>query len=110
MTLQKKYPIKMNWKKDYYLRIALEWDYNKIHSERNIQLSMPGYVKEALIEFKHHFIKQQLSTSPFQDPIYGQKVQYIEIIDIQRSQKIKSIYYKEYVENSYTMFKLSVVQ
>ena len=47
----------MNWKGNYYLGMTLEWNYHKIYSERNIRLSMPGYVKEALIEFKHYFIK-----------------------------------------------------
>ena len=55
----------MNWKGDYYLGMTLESEYNKIHSERNIQLLMPGCIKEALIEFKYHFIKQQFSASPF---------------------------------------------
>ena len=82
MTLQKKYPIKMNWNGDYYLGMTLEWNYHKIHSERNIQLSMSGYVKEALIEFKYHFIKQQFLASPFRDPIYGSKVQYVDVIGI----------------------------
>ena len=61
MTLQKKYPIKMNWIGDYYLGMTLEWNYHKIHSERNVRLSMPCYVKKALVEFNHHFIKQQFS-------------------------------------------------
>ena len=47
MTLQKKYPIKMNQKGDYYLGMTLEWDYNKIHSNRNVQLSIPGYVNNS---------------------------------------------------------------
>ena len=78
MTLQQNYPIKMNWKGDCYLGMTLEWDYSKIHSDRNVRLLMPRYVKKALIKFKHHFIKQQFSASPFQDPIYGRKVQYID--------------------------------
>ena len=82
MTLQKNNPIKMNWIGDYYLGMRLEWNYHKIKSERNVRLSMSGYVKEALIEFKHHFIKQQFSTSPFRDPIYGRKVQYADVIEI----------------------------
>ena len=76
-TLQKKYPIKMNWEGDYYLGMTLEWTYHNIHSERNVRLSMPGYVKEALIEFKQRF-----SASPFRDPVYGRKVQYADVIDI----------------------------
>ena len=43
---------------------------------------MPGYVKEALIKFKHHFIKQHLSALPFPNPIYGRKVQYADVIEI----------------------------
>ena len=74
MTLQKKYPIKLNWNGDYYLGMTLEWNHHKIYSERNVRISMSGYVKEALIEFKHHFVKQQFSASLFQDPIYGSKV------------------------------------
>ena len=62
--------------------MTLEWNYHKIHSKRNVRLSIPGYVKETLIEFKHHFIKQQFSASPFRDPVYGKKVQYADVIDI----------------------------
>ena len=82
MTLQKKYPIKINWMGDYYLGMTLEWNYHKIHSKRNIRLSMPGYVNVALIKFKHHFIKQQFSASSFRNPIYGRKVQYADVIEI----------------------------
>ena len=72
----------MNWEGDYYLGMTLEWNYHHIHSERNVRLSMPGYVKEALIEFKHHFIKQQLLALPFKDSIYGSKVQYADAIEM----------------------------
>ena len=67
---------------DYYLGMTLEWNYHKIHSKRNIRLSLPGYVIEALIEFKHHFSKQQFSASPFRDPIYGRTLQYADTIKI----------------------------
>ena len=43
---------------------------------------MPGYVKETLIKFNHHFVKQQFLASPFCDPVYGRKVQYADVIDI----------------------------
>ena len=57
----------------------LPQDY-KIHSKHNVRLSMPGYVKRALIEFKHNFVKQQFSASPFCDPVYGRKVlQYADV-------------------------------
>ena len=64
ITLQKKYPTKINWKGDYYLGITLEWDPNKVHSEGNVKLSMSGYVKEALIKFNHESTTQQFSVSP----------------------------------------------
>ena len=54
----------MNWKGDYYLGMTLEWDYNKVHSERNAKLLMPGYVKAALIKFNHESTTQQFSASP----------------------------------------------
>lgn len=81
-TIHKKFPIKVNWKEDYFLGMILEWDYKQVHSKRNVGLSMLGYVKKALIKFKHHFIKQEFAASPYKDPIYGRKVQYKEIIDI----------------------------
>ena len=56
---------------------------------------MSGYVKEALIEFKHHFIKQQLLASPFGDPIYGRKVQYTDVSEMPTfTKKQIHLYYK----------------
>ena len=54
----------MNWIGDYYLGMTLEWNYHKIHSKQNVRLSMPGYVKESLIEFKHHFISTKENSPP----------------------------------------------
>ena len=65
----KKYLIKMNWKGKYYLRMTLEWDYNKVYSKQSVELSMPRYAKEALIEFKHEFVKPQFAVSQYRDPI-----------------------------------------
>ena len=36
---------------------------------------MPGYVKQALIKFLHEFSKTTHSPSPFNAPVYGQKIQ-----------------------------------
>ena len=52
---------------------------------------MPGYVKEALIEFKHHFVKEQFSASSFRDQIYGRKVQYADVIEIPTFTKTTAI-------------------
>ena len=72
----------MNWKGDYYLGIPLEWDYNKVHSERNVKLSMPGYVKEALIEFNHESTTQHFFALPYREPVYGRRVRYVDMIDV----------------------------
>lgn len=72
----------MNLRRGCYLTMTLEWDYNKVYKEQNMGLSMPEYIKQALINFKNHFIKQQLTASPYKDPIYGCKGQYAGIINI----------------------------
>ena len=100
----------MNWIGNYYLGTTLEWNYHKIHSKRNVRLSMPGYVKEALIKFKHQFIKQQFSASPFFDPVYGRKVQYADVIDIPTFTKKKITYFNKYEENFYTVPEQSILQ
>lgn len=90
MTLHKKYPIHLNWNRDYYLGMILEWNsYHKIYSEKNVWLSIPGYVKEAFIKFKYHFINQQFSASLFRDPTYGSKVQHTDVIETQLFTKIQ---------------------
>ena len=38
-----------DWAGERYIGIMLDWDYNK----RQVHLSMPGYVKKALIQFGH---------------------------------------------------------
>lgn len=46
-TIENRYPIKCCWDPDYYLGITLKWD----HKKRTVELSMPGYVTEALLKF-----------------------------------------------------------
>ena len=93
----------MKWKGDYYCGITLEWDYNKMHSEKYVRLLMSGYVKEALIEFKHHFVKQQFLASPFQDPIYERKVQYVEVIEMPTFTK-KQIYLLQRIRGKFLYY------
>ena len=68
-TIQTRYECKASWDPDYYLSITLEWDYNK----RTCKLSMPEYVKQALIKFKHNLEQKCYSPSPYTPPIYGKK-------------------------------------
>jgi hypothetical protein len=68
-----RYPIKVDWKAEYYLGITIKWDY----VNRTATLSMPGYVKEALLEFQHKSTDgvKFNSPSPYTPPIYGKKQQ-----------------------------------
>jgi hypothetical protein len=59
-TLGDRYPIKVDLKAEFYLGITIKWDYNK----RTAKLSMPGYVKEALLEFQHKGTNEIIFNSP----------------------------------------------
>ena len=76
-TLQKYYTISIDREGKFYLGMTLDWDYIK----RTLDISMPGYVQEALKRFHHTKPKQPIySPSKFIPPIYGQKIQ-TETID-----------------------------
>ena len=55
-----------------YCGITMDWDYQK----REVHLSMPGYVKEALKRFQHELTKIQNQPHPHVPPRYGEKIQY----------------------------------
>jgi hypothetical protein len=68
-TLGDQYPIKVEIKAEFYLGITIKWDYEN----RTAKLSMPGYVKEALLEFQHEGTNEVKfnSPSPYTPPVYG---------------------------------------
>ena len=74
-TIQDRYPIKVDWEPMFYLGVTLDFNYE----ERTCKMSMPGYVKQALIRFQHEFKKTTNSPSPFMPPVYGQKIQMASI-------------------------------
>jgi endonuclease I len=47
--IKKNYNISSDWKGSAYCGLTLEWDYKK----RTVDLSMPGYIKEALHKYQH---------------------------------------------------------
>ena len=55
---------------------------------------MPGYARDVLIEFNHHTTAHQFTTSPYNAPIYGQKVQYADTINFSTLTPNKHIYCK----------------
>jgi hypothetical protein len=61
-----------NWTGKQYIRITLDWDYNK----RHVHLSMPNYVQKALKQFQHKASK--LQHAPYQSATiqYGTQKQY----------------------------------
>ncbi len=71
-ALKKHYKLTCDWTGKRYIRITLDWDYNK----RHVHLSMPNYVQKALKYFQHKAGK--LQHAPYQSaPIqYGAKEQY----------------------------------
>jgi hypothetical protein len=44
----------VDWEAKQYIGINLKWDYTK----REVELSMDGYVEQALAEFEHSIPKQ----------------------------------------------------
>ena len=71
-TVGARYLIKVDWDPDYYLGVTLKWDYEK----RTCKMSMPGYVKEALLKFQHEWNGRACySPSPFTPIQYGKKMQ-----------------------------------
>jgi hypothetical protein len=71
-ALKEHYKLMCDWTGKQYIRITLDWDYNK----HQVHLSMPKYVQKALKQFQHKAGK--LQHAPYQSaPIqYGTKKQY----------------------------------
>jgi hypothetical protein len=54
-TLKEHYKLTCNWTGKQYIKITLDWDYNKCH----VHLFMPNYVQKALKQFQHKAGKLQ---------------------------------------------------
>jgi hypothetical protein len=76
-SLQQHYPITVDWTGKIFLGIHLNWKYQL----GEVDLSLPGYVKRALVRFLHKMSKvPQHSPQPCATPNYGAKVQWAEVI------------------------------
>ena len=72
-VLQESYAITPEWKEEKYIGITLGWDYE----QRQVHLSMPGYVEKALQQFNHPYpTKQQDLPYPHTPVKYRAKIQY----------------------------------
>ncbi len=68
----------MDWEGTQYLGLTLDWDYTK----REVHLSMPGYIENALVRFGHKPPdKPQMQPYPHTLPTYGAKIQYATVAD-----------------------------
>ena len=61
-----------DWDGEKYCGITLDWDYVR----HQVHLSMPGYVDNALIQFRHELRKITNQPHKHALPVYGATVQY----------------------------------
>ena len=64
--------ITINWDGTLFCGITIHWDYTNKH----VDLLMPGYIQHVLHKYHHNpAYRKQYSPYPYQNIIYGQKVQ-----------------------------------
>jgi hypothetical protein len=74
-ALTQMYQISVDWHGTLYLGLTLKWDY----ANRTVQVSMPGYVRDALHKFQHPSpTRRQDAPHSWNQPVYGAKVQYAD--------------------------------
>ncbi len=71
-VLEAHYKLTCDWTGQRYIGITLNWDYK----QRQVHLSMPGYVKKALKQFRHEMKHQHHSLYPCAPIKYGATKQY----------------------------------
>jgi hypothetical protein len=70
-SLCSQYNITVDWTGRHYLGLTLDWNYQQHY----VDVSMPGYIKQALHEFQHEMPSRPThSPSKYTAPIYGAKV------------------------------------
>jgi hypothetical protein len=74
-SLTQLYKISIDWEGTLYLGLTLQWDYSK----RTVDISMPGYVRNALHKFQHPIPhRRQDAPHSWNEPNYGARVQYAD--------------------------------
>ena len=71
-SLRKDCKITKEWAGDRYLGITLKWDY----INRSLRVSIPGYVKSAVLKFQLKATKKKYAPHCWNYHIYGAKTQY----------------------------------
>ena len=74
-SLREDYDITEDWTGEKYLGLTLKWDY----VNRNVSVSMPGYVKSALLKFQcEATTKPQYAPHRWNQPTHSVKTQYAD--------------------------------
>ena len=74
-TLRNKYQISVDWTGQLYCGLSIAWNYE----QRHVDISMPGYVDNALHKFSHPEPEQpEDAPHAWNRPTYGAKIQYAE--------------------------------
>jgi hypothetical protein len=77
-ALETDYTVSKDWTGGLYCGITLNWDY----ANKHVDLSMPGYIKDALHKFQHPLPKcPQYAPHNWMVPAYGQRIQYAPLPD-----------------------------
>jgi hypothetical protein len=72
--IKKNYSISSDWNGTAYCGLTLEWDYKN----RTVDLSMTGYIKDALHKYQHPApARPEHSPHTWNPPIYGAKTQFV---------------------------------
>jgi hypothetical protein len=77
-ALENEYTVSKDWNGGLYCVINLKWDY----AQTNVDLSTPGYIKDALHKY-HHPVPKCPQYAPYNwtVPAYGQRIQHAPIPD-----------------------------
>ena len=93
-ALKTNYEISTDWTGRNYCGLTIDWNY----SAGYVDISMPGYIVEALRKFQHQPSKHsQHAPHKWTTPVYGQKIQYalppssLPILDAMGIKRIQSI-------------------
>jgi hypothetical protein len=77
-ALETDYTVSKYWTGSLYCGITLNWDY----ANKHVDLSMPGYIKDALHKFQQPLPKRpQYAPHNWTVPAYGQRIQYAPLPD-----------------------------
>jgi hypothetical protein len=77
-ALETDHTVSKDWSGGLYCGITLKWDYSNKHAD----LSMPGYIQDALHKFQHPMPKRpQYAPHNWTVPAYGQHIQYTPLPD-----------------------------